>query len=491
MQNQSTQNQSTKCTTIQTIRIAWPKATGRSRHTPLLGLLLVWLLAACAPPAPAPGEVQSAPTSDAGPQPIVTWYYYDQNNTDPEANERVGNFYLARTIPEFNAQFAGQYEWINVPRDYNLSLDLVAAVQSGGEIPHVMRMTINNMPTFLRNNTVQDLTEYVENADWAADLDPRAIDACRGPDGNIYCVPVSQSPFLVFYWRDHYPNGFPSTPESFFESAASLHTDDIYALTYWGSTAMDGEGAGRYFYQVISSFGGSYDDGAGNMRLNTPENIAAVEFMREIVARGYSPESVFVGSFEEEDSFKQGRAGAFPTGHFAAYLYLNPLTAPDGTAYDTISSADMEAAVEAGQIGIAPFLAPEGLTPGCHNDFFGFVIPNGAPDRAAAEAYIDWTMARENQIEWVLHAGGGLPVAESLRGEAVFQTPFFEQGLAAVEQSDCRPWFGSLTRIPEARRIITQTLFDLVRDDPLADTATSTAIGAALQRAEDEYNSLP
>lgn len=454
-----------------------------------LALLTSLLLAACATPDAAPppatdaapdGEVAtSAPTS------LVSWYYYDQDNTDPEANERVGNFYLARTIPEFNEQFAGQFEWSNVPRDYNLVLDLVTAVQTGGDIPDVMRVAVTDMPVFLLNNTVQDLTEFIESAAWYDEIDPAALDACRGPDGNLYCVPISESPYVVFYWTDYFPDGFPTTPEALLEAAAALKADDIYALTYWGSTAFDGEAAGRYFHQVISSFGGSYDDGAGNMVLNTPENIAAVEFMREIVANGYSSESVFVGSFEEEDTFKVAESAAFPTGHFVAYLYLNPLYAPDGSVYDTISAQDMEDAVAAGDIAIAPFVAPAGLTPGCHNDVFGFVIPNNAQNRAGAEAYINWIMEPENQVDWILNAGGGVPVSSALRADEAFQKPIFTQGMDAAAASDCSPWFGSLLKIPEAKRIIAGTMFDLIRGDPGAD------IAEALQRAEDEYNALP
>ncbi|MEX1018038.1 MAG: extracellular solute-binding protein [Litorilinea sp.] len=467
----------------------------------LLSLLLcaAALLAACsqpgpvgAPPSDSATDVPAAnatngdsPDGDSEPQPVVTWYYYDQDNTDPEANERVGNAYLARAIPQFNADHAGQYTWVNVPRDYNLSLDLVTAVQNNGEIPDVMRMSINNMPTFIRNNTVQDLTDFVMNSEWAADLNPTALEACRGPDGDIYCIPLSASPYVVFYWTDYFPNGFPTTPAALLEAAADLQDEDIYALTYWGSTALDGEGTGRYYYQVIRSFGGSYDDGAGNMQLDTPENIAAIEFMRAIVAGGYSPEAVFMGNFEEEDAFKRSLAAAFPTGYFSAYLYLNPLTAPDGTEYATVSSQDMEAAVDAGDIAIAPFVAPPDQMPGCHTDYFGFVIPNGAPNRDGAEAYINWIMEPANQIEWVLQAGGGAPVSQALRTQEAFQTPFFQQGLAAAERSDCAPWFGSLLRIPEAKRIISNVFFDLVRGDATQD------IAQALQRAEDEYNALP
>ena len=455
------------------------------RYRPLMFVAALFTsllaLSACTTvPAPA-----SAPSStEAGEAaPVVTWYYYDQDNTDPEANERVGNFYLAETIPLFDEAFAGQYRWVNVPRDYNLVLDLVAAVQNNGDIPDVMRTGTVDLPTFVLNNTVQDLTEYVTNAAWYADLDPKAVEACTAPDGKIYCVPVSESPYLVYYWTDLYADGFPATTDAFLAKAAELKAADNYALTYWGSTAFDGEGAGRYYYQVISSFGGGYDDGQGNMRLNTPENIAAVEFMREIVANGYSPEAAFVGNFEEEASFKEGLAGAFPTGFFVGYQYLNPLKSPSGQEFNTISAQDMEDAVNAGVMGLAPLFAPEGVTPGCHMDVFGFVIPNGAKNVEGAKAYIDWIMEKEQAVQWVLRAGGGVPVASSVRAEPAFQTEIFKQGAAALDASNCKPWYGSLTRIPEAKKIITETLFDLLKGNPDAD------IAAALTAAEETYNS--
>ena len=219
------------------------------------------------------------------------------------------------------------------------------------------------------------------------------------------------------------------------------------------------------------------------MRLNTPENIAAVEFMREIVANGYSPEAAFVGNFEEEASFKDGLAGAFPTGFYVGYQYLNPLKSPSGQEFNTTSAQDMEDAVKAGVMGLAPIFAPAGNTPGCHMDVFGFVIPNGAKNAEGAKAYIDRLMEKKNAVQWVLRAGGGVPVASAVREDPAFQTEIFQQGAAALAASDCKPWYGSLARIPEAKKIITDTMFDLLKGNPDAD------IGAALSAAEAEYNS--
>jgi len=247
----------------------------------------------------------------------------------------------------------------------------------------------------------------------------------------------------------------------------------------WGSTAFDGEAAGRYFFQTIASFGGSYDDGKGNLKLNTPENIKAIEFMREVVKQGLASESVFAGNFEEEESFKQSKAGAFPTGFFIAVRYLNPLKSAGGKDYQ-----DIEAAVNAGAIKLAPYVAPVGNKPGCALDLFGFVIPRTAKNIEGAKAYINWVMDKKNMVDWIVNAGGGYPTSTALRSDATFQTEVYKAGQAVSQASACRPWYGSLRHIPEAKNLITNTIYDLIKAKPTADIST------ALKSADDEYAKL-
>jgi len=293
------------------------------------------------------------------------------------------------------------------------------------------------------------------------------------------CVPISESPWLTYYWTELYKDGFPKTPEALIEAGKALKADSKFALTYWGNTAFDGEAAGRYFYQTVASFGGSYDDGAGKMKLNTPENIKAIEFMREVVKNELSNESVFAGNFEEEAAFKDGTAGAFPTGFFIAVRYLNPLKSPAGKEY-----ANIEAAVNDKAIGLAPFVASESNKPGCSLDLFGFVVPRTAANVDGAKAYINWVMDPKNTIDWITSAGGGFPTGAALRQDATFQTELYKQSQAVSETSACKPWFGSLRRIPEAKKIITTTIYDLLKTKPDAD------IAAELTKAEEEYNKI-
>ena len=230
-----------------------------------------------------------------------------------------------------------------------------------------------------KNGTLQDLTEWAKAQPWYAEMDDSALKICTGPDGKLYCIPGALRPSSVYVWKDRFPNGFPKTPEEMLAAGEALKTDGKYAMTFFGSTAFDGNGAPRAVWQAISSFGGGYDDGNGKLKLNTPENVAAVAWLREMVQKGYVPEIAFAGGFQEEQAFMDSSAGAFPTGLFG-YRYLNPLTAPSGTKYEKKNENDMFDAINAGDIYLAPHPAPEGNKPGCGGDVSGWGIPVWRPE---------------------------------------------------------------------------------------------------------------
>ena len=446
------------------------------------------LFAACAPAAPAD---TAAPAEEAAPAEaaeageavdFITWYQYDQANEDPQSDERVGNEYLRTTMPLFNEAFAGQWNWVNQAKAFDkMATELIAAEQAGGEVPDLMHMGSGDLLSFYQNGTVQDLTDWAAAQSWYADIDQNALSACTGPDGKLYCIPVAQAPQIVFVWKDCFPNGYPKTPAEFLEQAAALKEQGLYAITFFGSTDYEGEAMGRFFWTVLSSFGGKLDDGAGSMALNTPENVAAIEFVREIVTQGYAPEIAFAGKFQEEEAFKDASAGSFPTGIFG-YRYVNPLTAPNGNKYEKGNEEDMLDAIAAGDVVLAPFLAAEGQKPGCGIGASAFVIPTSAQNPEAAYDYINWIMDSGQNAAWVLGPGGGFPTLKATQAEPTFQTPFYQQAGEVVGQSACHPWYGSLERRQEAQKLVVTTIYKLIKEDPTAD------IAAALDAASAEYN---
>lgn len=455
------------------------------------------LLAACggaATPAPAKPTEAPKPAATAAPQArnFVTWYQYDDKNEDPKNDEAVGNAYLRKTIPVFNKEFEGKWRWANQPQQWQrMTASLVAAVQAGGDVPDLMHTGASDLPVFLKNGTVQDLTDWIKAQPWFKDLDSSAVNACTGPDGRIYCVPVAMQPQLVFYWKDHFPGGYPKTADEFMKQADELKKKNVFAITYFGSTAFNGDATTRYFWTVISSFGGAYDDGKGNLALNTPANVKAVEFMRDVVAKGYSSDSVFLGDFKEEEDLKaldpnKPVAASFPTGIFG-YRYIQPVKAPSGKQYGTDfdpNGGPMLDAIAAGDMQIAPmFTGGDAKSPSCNLGVSSFVIPKGARNVDGAKAYLNWIMEPRNGIEWVQKPGGGFPVSKTFLQDKAFDTPFYKQAAAATS-GICKPWSGSLLRTEDAKKIIATAIFDLIKGkDAKGD------IAARLGAADREYNS--
>jgi len=414
---------------------------------------------------------------------FVTWYQYDETNEDEASDERVGNEYLRKSIPEFNEEFEGQWNWVNRPKAWDkMHPELVNAVIAGNNVPDVIEIGSQNLNLLYTNGAVQDLRDWAEQQDWFADMDPSAMASCTTPDGGLYCIPIAIRPHLVYVWADHYPDGFPTTPEEFVEDAERLKAEGKFAWTYFGSTAYGGSGTTRMVWSLVSSFGGVYDDGEGNLYLTSPETVAALEFLRMTVKEGYNPETVFAGGFVEEDNFKDSSAGSIPTGLFG-YRYINPLTAPDGTAYDKGSAEDMLDAIAAGDVFLSAMFAPEGQTPGCGNSIQGFSVPVGAENIEAAYDYINWVMTEEQNPEFVLGPGAGFPANLSMLDAPELDLPFYQEAAKALESSVCTPWYGSLDRQEEAQEMIMQAVYKVIKEEPNSD------IVAELTAVEEEFNS--
>ena len=441
--------------------------------------------ATSAPAMPAATTAPTAPAATAVPakvQDVTTWWEYDQTNTDPKADEHVGNMALAAAIPLFNKAFAGKWNWVNVPKAFDKKdAELVAAVQASGDVPDVFENTYG-VTTFYKYGTLQDLTDWAKAQSWYSSLDPNSLSVCTGPDGKLYCIPLTERPQLVFAWKDFYPNGFPTSVDDFMTQAAALKAKGRYALTYFGSTDNGGDGITRGMDTVLQSFGGGVDDGNGKMLLNTPQNIAAIQFMRTIVQKGYVPTIDFAGGFQEESVFNNGTAGALPTG-LDGYLFLNPLTAPSGKKYNKGNENDFLDAVAANDIFLSPFFsAVAGQKPGCNISGTGLSIPVGAKNLDGAHDYINWLMSSQENANFVSGLGG-FPAVTTTLSDPLFSAPYYTQAQKVMTEETCKPWYGSLKNPAAAQPIAMNVMYMLIKQNPTAD------IAKALSAAQDQYNS--
>jgi multiple sugar transport system substrate-binding protein len=428
-------------------------------------------------------QVTVAPAATPVPaKKLVSWFQYDQGNVDPKADEKVGNEYLRKTIPIFNKEYEGKLVWENQYTPWEkLAAKLIAGVMAKADVPDLVEIGGTAVGLLNKNGAVQDLTEWAKAQKWYAEMDPSALKICTTPDGKLLCIPTANRPSQVFVWKDRYPNGFPKTTDEWLKEGERLKKEGKYAMTMFGSTAFNGDGANRAIFQAISTFGGGYDDGNGKLKLNTPENIAAVAWLREMVQKGYVPEIAFAGGFQEEQAFMDSSAGAIPTGLFG-YRYMNPLTAPSGKKYEKKNQDDMLDAITAGDVFLAPMPAGPGKKPGCGTGVAALAIPVGAKNPDGAKEFINWTLSPAHNPAYVVGPGGGLPVLKSVQATEQFQSSFYKQAAAVAAASDCKVGWPSIINTTGAQTAVMNAIYKLIKTDPKAD------IAAELQKAEDEFN---
>jgi multiple sugar transport system substrate-binding protein len=356
----------------------------------------------------------------------------------------------------------------NVTRPFDtINVDLNLAVLAGGDVPAVSYVDATSLSQFYVNGTLMDLTEFITNADWFSDISPTALAACTAPDGTILCVPTLTQGTLSYYWTAAYPDGFDGSIDAL-----------AGATTEFQITGKSAEQFGFevFMFPVIASFGGVLADENGMATWTQPETVAAIEWIRSLHAAGAIPETSLASGFDFENPFKDGTAGAFIAGSWS-YVFLNPLTSPDGMEFPADSTA-VSAALEAGALAFAPPLHMTGGTPTSFINVNGWAIPEGSPDPEGAMAFISWAMEANRLAEYAA-AYGGLPARDESLATDAFQTPYWI-GVAEMLNTYGTPPPAFFDYSAGASKFAS-TVADLILN-PEAD------ILSALQQAQDEYN---
>ncbi|NJL94430.1 MAG: sugar ABC transporter substrate-binding protein [Anaerolineae bacterium] len=130
-------------------------------------------------------------------------------------------------------------------------------------------------------------------------------------EGDLLTVAWAIAP-TVLYYNVNLLNeaGYDAPPQTFDELTEMAYAIDALDEDYYGM-AIDNlqlNNSGFYFYgNIIRYFGGQLFDEDGNVVINSPETVAAYEFVDQIFEDGLSPEGV--GIREIRELFAQGIIG--------------------------------------------------------------------------------------------------------------------------------------------------------------------------------------
>lgn len=216
------------------------------------------------------------------------------------------------TLPEQQAlhqriiyEFQEAHPRVHVSVVYDTSKFQKLNVQLAGNAgPDVFYYVVDRLPALAQRGQISDLTATV--APLADQFYPEVVDACR-VDGKLYMVPFHFSTDVLFYNRDWFEkDGEPVPDESwdwpkFADVAARLAAQrQVHIPTVLPRPLL-----------LVQSFGGVLFSN-GTCTVKSPETIAALQFYRDLVARGVAPTTTAMGEVEAFDGVNLFRDGKMP-----------------------------------------------------------------------------------------------------------------------------------------------------------------------------------
>ena len=232
----------------------------------------------------APSDAVEEPAEESGSITLGMW----PEDTQTEAIATHENYY----VPAFNELHPGVEI---VPAYYKYAPDTYVAMATAGNAPTVFESWYTEPEKLIRNGLVKDITDILEERGWLDSMSPAIRDLLSDDEGRVYGVP-----------RDAYSLGLMINV-SLFEQAGLVNEDgSVKYPTTWEEVyeyskiirektgvagfcmqASDG-GGGWHWSNIAWNYGATLcipnDDGTYTSNINTPEAIAAMEWVQKMVA---------------------------------------------------------------------------------------------------------------------------------------------------------------------------------------------------------------
>jgi multiple sugar transport system substrate-binding protein len=175
---------------------------------------------------------------------------------------------------------------------------------AGNAAPDVFYYVVDRLPALAQRGQISDLTATF--APLADQFYPEVIDSCR-VNGKLSMVPFHFSTDVLFFNRDWFEKGGEPVPDDswdwqkFADVAARLTAQRQNKI----ATVLPRP------LLLVQAFGGVlFAD--GKCTAKSPETIAALQFYRDLVARGVAPTTAAMGEVEAFDGVNLFRDGKIP-----------------------------------------------------------------------------------------------------------------------------------------------------------------------------------
>ena len=308
--------------------------------------------------------------------------------------------FMPGLIEAFNASHETKIELQIVPSSEMVQKYATAA--AGGSAPDFVSLDLVYAPAFAKSGVLEDLTDLAKGLPYFEHLSKAHI-GTGTYDGRIYALPMSADASVLLWNKKLFkqagldPEKGPTNWSEIEAAAGKVNAlgGDIRGFYFAG--ACGGCNAFTFMPLIWASGGDILVDGGKRATIDTPQMHDAIDFYRDLVAKGYVPESAKTDSGKNFfGGFATDKVGLSPIGAFAiGNLVKNYPTVEFGVTF-----------IPGKEGGKASFAGGD-----------NFVVTAGRENLKAAKEFLEFVYSIEGQT--LLAKGGSLPTRSDIAAEAV------------------------------------------------------------------------
>lgn len=183
---------------------------------------------------------------------------------------------------------------------------------SSGDTPDISVIGPKWLPELMRLDGVQPFDPHIDK-DFVGNF-PTSLTQPLTIDGKLYSLPEALSTRLMYYRKDLYEKaGYKEPPKTWDEfvkvSTAVNDPPRLHGLSIQGS----GDETIWYYTYFMLGAGGYFTDADGNWKLNSPENVEALQFEVDLVKKHKvtPPDPTSIAQETVQGLFTGGQAAAY------------------------------------------------------------------------------------------------------------------------------------------------------------------------------------
>ncbi|MEI3853610.1 MULTISPECIES: ABC transporter substrate-binding protein [unclassified Ensifer] len=308
--------------------------------------------------------------------------------------------FMPTVIKAFNASHETQIELQIVPSSEMVQKYATAA--AGGSAPDFVSLDLVYAPAFAKSGALEDLTDLAKSLPYLEHLSKAHV-GTGTYEGRIYALPMSADASVLLWNKKLFrqagldPEKGPTNWAEIEAAAGKVNALGGDIKGFYFSGACGGCNAFTFMPLVWASGGDILVDNGKRATLDTPPMHDAINFYRDLVAKGYVPESAKTDSGKNFfGGFATDKIGLSPIGAFAiGNLVKNYPTVEFGVTF--IPGKDG---------GKASFAGGD-----------NFLVTAGRDNLKAAKEFLEFVYSIEGQT--LLADGGSLPTRSDIAGEAI------------------------------------------------------------------------